>query len=195
MTDAPGIDAELQALAAELRRLEAEYNMYFGGRLPRPPVETRRRVQAMVRKLDRQSIGNYSARFRFTTLQSRFQTLCDLWDRGLRAREEGRAGPFAGRAKPGAAPAAPAREARPAALSFRDPARELDKLRELHGKLTEARRENGEGALPFHEFAAMVQKEVRDLQERGTTEVAVRVSVKDGAVSLTARDVRERDEP
>lgn len=97
MTDKPDVDRELKTLEAELRRLEAEYNMYFAGRLPRPPLETRRRVAGLVRQLDRQRLSNYGERFRFTTLQSRFQTFSDLWDRGLRAKEEGRPGPMSGR--------------------------------------------------------------------------------------------------
>jgi hypothetical protein len=88
------LDHELTVLETELRRLEAEYNMYFAGRLPRPPWETRSRVEAMVKRLDRTHIGNYGARFRFTTLQSRCAAFLDLWDRALRAREEGRPGPF-----------------------------------------------------------------------------------------------------
>ena len=97
VTDKPDVDRDLKTLEAELRRLEAEYNMYFAGRLPRPPVETRRRVAGLVRQLDRQRLSNYAERFRFTTLQSRFQTFSDLWDRGLRAKEEGRPGPMGGR--------------------------------------------------------------------------------------------------
>ena len=77
-----------------MRRLEAEYNMYFAGRSPRPPVETRRRVNGMVRQLDRQQLSNYADRFRFTALQTRFQSFVELWDRGMRARDEGRPGPF-----------------------------------------------------------------------------------------------------
>ena len=38
---------DLQLLAADLKRLEAEYNMFFAGRLPRPPWETRGRVEAL----------------------------------------------------------------------------------------------------------------------------------------------------
>src|SRR5689334_14736501 len=68
------IDRELVVLEAELKRLEAEYNMYFAGRLPRPPWETRSRVEAMVKRLDRTHIGNTGTRFRFSTLQSRFST-------------------------------------------------------------------------------------------------------------------------
>ena len=43
MPEATEIERELKGLEAELRQLEAEYNMYFAGRLPRPPVETQRR--------------------------------------------------------------------------------------------------------------------------------------------------------
>ena len=95
MSERSDVDRDLRTLEAELRRLEAEYNMYFAGRLPRPPVETRRRVAGMVRQLDRQRLSNSAERFRFTTLQSRYQTFIDLCDRGMRAREEGRPGPFA----------------------------------------------------------------------------------------------------
>jgi hypothetical protein len=88
------IDREFRHLEVELKQLEAEYNMFFAGRLPRPPWETRSRVDAMVKRLDSQRIGNYANRFRFTTLQTRYARFIDLWDRGLRAREEGRPGPF-----------------------------------------------------------------------------------------------------
>src|SRR5438105_8457601 len=81
-------------LEAEMKRLEAEYNMFFSGRLPKPPWETRSRVDALVKQYDRAYIQNYGDRFRFTTLQSRYAAFIDLWDRGLRAREEGRAWPF-----------------------------------------------------------------------------------------------------
>ena len=45
-------ESELAALEADLKRLEAEYNMFFSGRLPRPPWETRSRVTAAVKRLD-----------------------------------------------------------------------------------------------------------------------------------------------
>lgn len=109
MAEKSDVDRDLKLLEAELRRLEAEYNMYFAGRLPRPPIETRRRVTALVRQLDRQRLSNYAERFRFTTLQTRFQTFVDLWDRGLRARDEGRPGPFPTRSTATASPG-PTRE-------------------------------------------------------------------------------------
>src|SRR5438445_115115 len=69
--------------------------MYFSGRLPRPPWETRGRVAALVKQYDRAYIQNTGDRFRFHTLQSRYSAFIDLWDRGLRARAEGRGAPFA----------------------------------------------------------------------------------------------------
>ncbi len=165
MPETTDVARELQQLEAGLRQLEAEYNMYFAGRLPRPPVETRARVLALTRKIDNLRITNYAERFRFTTLQSRFQTFVDLWDRGLRAREEGRAGPFAPRS-----PAAP--KGRPEArvlhvASFREPGSEMEKLHELYDWLAEARRAVGEEAVPFHKFADLVKEQVKKTQREG----------------------------
>ena len=183
------VERDLTKLEADLKQLEAEYNMYFSGRLPKPPWETRARVAAMVKQYDRAHIPNTGDRFRFSTLQSRFQSFVDLWDRGLRAREEGRPGPFAQRGA-----AEPERKSPSDRIvhvsSFRDPVRELDKLTELYESLAEARREVGEDAPPFHKFADLVKNQVKKLKQGGSPEVAFRVAVKDGKVSLTARALK-----
>ena len=90
MSQTSSIDQQLSRLDSELKRLEAEYTMFFAGRLPRPPIAARHRVEALVRQYDRTYIQNYGDRFRFSTLQARFAALTTLWDRGLRAKEEGR---------------------------------------------------------------------------------------------------------
>lgn len=183
----------MQRLEAELKRLEAEYNMFFAGRLPKPPWETRSRVEGLVKQYDRAHIQNYGDRFRFATLQSRFAAFIDLWDRGLRAREEGRPGPFAQK-RPEKAPEASQPKGPTDRIlhvaSFRDPIREQDKLRELYDSLVEARREVGEDAVPFHRFADLVRTQVQRLRQAGSPEVAFRVAVRDGRVSFTARALR-----
>ncbi len=187
----PDIDRDMQRLEAELKRLEAEYNMFFSGRLPKPPWETRSRVEALVKRYDRAYIQNYGDRFRFTTLQSRFATFVDLWDRGMRAREEGRAGPFAHLKKPDApAHAERAKDRILHVASFRDPLHEVEKLTELYDSLVEARRDVGEEAVPFHKFAELVKTQVTKLQHGGSPEVAFRVAVRDGKVSFTARALK-----
>ena len=183
-------DKQMQYLEAEIRRLEAEFNMFFAGRLPRPPWETRNRIAALVKKWDRGYIQSAMDRFQFDTLQRRFQTFADLWDRGLRAREEGRAGPFVQK-KPAAKPDAPQKQDKIMHVAaFRDPLKEMDKLHDLYNSLVDARREVGEEAVPFHKFAELVKTQVTKLKTSGTPEVAFRVAVKDGKVNFTARALK-----
>ena len=191
MPEPTEIERGLQQLEVDLKRLEAEYNMYFSGRLPKPPWETRSRVEALVKQYDRAYIQNYGDRFRFMTLQSRYATFIDLWDRGLRAREEGRPGPFAQKRPTPKQPEPKKPEDRILYVAaFRDPLREMDKLHDLYESLAEARREVGEDNVPFHKFADLVKGQVKKLKSSGTPEVAFRVAVKDGKVNFTARALK-----
>jgi hypothetical protein len=190
MPELTEVQKDLQTLAAGLKQLEAEYNMYFAGRLPRPPWETRTRVQTLVKKLDRGYIENAADRFQFDTLQRRFMTFVDLWDRGLRSREQGRGGPF------GAPPKAPPRPPTPEhkivhVTAFQDPMREMDKLHSLYDSLMDARRESGDEVVPFHRFAALVKDQVDKVREGGADQVAFRVTMTDGKVNLTVRGKKE----
>ena len=189
MPEQTAVQRDLDQLAVELRKLEIEYNMFFSGRLPRPPWETRGRVEAIIKRWDRAYIETAVDRFRFTTLQARFATFADLWDRALRAREEGRPGPLI----PAAPAAAPAKRAEPAALhvtSFTDPMKEMDKLHDLYSALMDARRTAGQDVVPFHRFAALVKDQVKKLREAGSPEVAFRVDKKGDHVVFTARGLK-----
>jgi hypothetical protein len=188
MSEQTDLQKDLTDLTADLKRLEAEYNMFFAGRLPRPPWETRNRVDAMIKRYDGGQITGTADRFRFEMLQTRFQKMLEVWDRGMRAREEGRSGPFAGprsRLRP--------READARILhvtALKDPLREMDKVHALYDSLMEARRELGEDVVPFHRFAALVKDQVSKLRDSGTAEVAFRVAVKDGKVNFTVRGLK-----
>ena len=194
MPDITETQRDLQALEAELKKLEAEYNMYFAGRAPRPPWETRGRVDTLFKRWSRTHVQSGVDRFRLDALQMRYRKFIELWDRAMRAREEGRPGPFAQRHPP--APAIDTRERPPntkvlSVTSFTDPLREMDKLHSLYDSLMEARRGAGESIVPFHKFAALVQERVGKLRQPDEgAEVAFRVAVKDGKVSLTAKGVR-----
>ncbi len=83
-------DRELMALEAELKRLEAEYNMFFAGRAPKLPWEQRRRLDAMMKRFDRMHIQNTGDRFRFQTIQSRWAAFSELWERQLKLQEQGK---------------------------------------------------------------------------------------------------------
>jgi hypothetical protein len=188
MAELDDLQKDLETLAADLKRLEAEYNMFFAGRLPRPPWETRGRVEAVIKRLDREHIQGTADRFRFEMLQTRFQKMADVWDRGLRAREDGRRGPFGSqRLKKREDPDAKVLHI----TAFKDPMKEMDKVHKLYDTLMDARRQNGEDVVPFHRFAALVKEQVSKLRESGTSEVAFRVAVKNGKVNFTVRGVKE----
>jgi hypothetical protein len=191
MADPTDLQKDLATLTADLKRLEAEYTVFFAGRAPRPPWETRGRVEAMIKRLDRARIQNTADRFRFETLQSRFQAMAEVWERGLRAREEGRPGPFAA---PAGRTVERDQDGRQIVHStaLQDPTREMDKVQALYASLMEARRQAGEGAVPFHRFAALVNDQVTRLRAGGAGEVAFRVAVKDGKVNLTVRSAKSR---
>jgi hypothetical protein len=194
MPELTEVQKDLQALAAGLRQLEVEYNQFFSGRLPRPPWETRQRVAALIKKWDRGYIQAAADRFQFDTLQRRYQTFIDLWDRGLRAREEGRPGPFA-QPPPKEIRKEKAPEQRVVHVTaFEDPMREMDKLHSLYDSLMDVRREAGDDVVPFHRFAALVKDQVTKLRSAGSDEVAFRVTVVEGKVNLTVRGMKAGDE-
>jgi hypothetical protein len=193
------INQQITALETDLKKLEAEYNMYFSGRLPRPPWESRARVEATVKRLDRSHIANYGIRFRFTTLQTRYSRFIDLWDRALRAREEGRAGPLSHLGQQPRTESQVHADTRAEdkiyrVATFRDPAAEDGKLQELYKSFNDAREQVGQDRVAFDRFAQLVTSQVRTIQGRGAAEVAFRVAVQDGKVAFTARAMRGSDE-
>ena len=195
MAEPSDLERDLQTLGAELRKLEGEYNLFFAGGLARPPWESRAKFEAMLKRFDRTYVDGTGPRFRLQQLQSRYAAFVDLWDRGLRAREEGRPGPFARRpAREAPSPRGRGTDDRPDQIvyvtSFTDPLVERDKLQELYSSLADARRATGENPVPFHRFVDLVRDHVRALRLQGTSEVALRVAVKGGHVHLTARALK-----
>ena len=202
-------EQEMEQLEAQIKRLEAEYNMFFAGRLPRLPWETRARVEALIKRYDRMHLRNTAEKFRFGTLQARYAAFSLLWERSLQAREEGRprrgrrtgtsAAPVAPEAAPpptreaGSAPPAKHAGGSPgrvvAVTALRDPAAEAERLTELYDRLSAARKEAGEKPVPFEAFKQVVRAQVSKLGG-GQSEVAFRVSVQNGKVTLTAKALK-----
>jgi len=204
-------DRELHALEAELKRLEAEYNMFFAGRFPRLPWDQRARVDAMVKRMDRMPIQNTGDRFRFQTVQSRWAAFTELWERQLKAQEMGRrpgrpAGaargpeprapervpeapaPRAAAAAPPVEPAAPRpapRDRIVATARLTDPGAQEERVQALYAQMTQARRDAGEKPVEYERFTALVRAQVQKLGAGGQ-EVAFRVELKDGKVKLAA---------
>jgi hypothetical protein len=204
VADASQLEQELQALSVELRKLEGEYNMYFAGRTPRPPFESRNRVDQLFKRWDRRTMDTSALRFRLQSLQSRYSSFVDLWDRALRAREEGRRSPLfrvrerttigtpsvAPSVSPGTSDEGPRGSGGTEGsrtVTFTDPRHESDKLRTLYDLLMDARRQAGEGEVPFAKFADLVKEQTRRLKKKGLDEVTFSVTMSEGRVNLTAK--------
>lgn len=192
MPEITPFERDIRLLEVELRKLERDYNMFFAGQLPRPPWEGRSRVEALVRRYDRVHIQSVAERFRFRQLQSRYMAFADLWDRGLKAKEEGRPGPFY---KPGHREKKSAEPDKAAdrvvhVTTLTDPIKEIGKLKALYEQLVDAGRVAGEDPFPFHRFVQLVRSEVTKLQKAGSEGVAFRVAVRDGHVTFTARGLK-----
>ena len=213
-------EVQMMQLEAEVRRLEAEFNMFFAGRLPRPPWETRTRVAALMKKTDQSYIRNTADRFRFETLQNRYQKFLELWERQMTNRELGRptigakrtepppvvakaAGQQSETAKDDNGKPAAAKEAAPkpetaraasadaAEIRFkRDQALEGDRVKQLHEQLAQAKQQAGETPVPMDRLAALVKAQVAKFKSEGK-DVTFKVAVKDGKVSLTATPVKD----
>ncbi|MEO8680129.1 MAG: MXAN_5187 C-terminal domain-containing protein [Vicinamibacterales bacterium] len=203
-------EREMMILDGEIKRLEAEYNMFFAGRAPRLPWETRTRVDALVKRHDRAHMRNTADRFRFQSLQSKFSAFCELWERQLKQLEGGRPRP-GGRAgappptptltpTPTSSSAASGKEARAEAkadrviqIAVRDPNAQGDRVQELYDRLAEAKQAAGEAPIPFDRVAALVRAQV-DKLGAGGQDVRFRVAMKDGKVQLTVKAAGEKDD-
>ena len=192
-------DRELHMLETELKRLEAEYNQFFAGRLPRLPWDQRTRVDAMMKRFDRMHIQNTGDRFRFQTVQSRWAAFSELWERQLKAQETGRRPrPTRGGARPAPVPTPSATSSSPetprergvTVTSISDPGAQADRLAALYEELTVARRAVGEKPVEYERFTAVVQAQVKKLGEGGK-KVGFQVAVKEGRVTLTANPIDE----
>lgn len=190
-------DKEMARLETEIKRLEAEFNMFFAGRLPRLPWETRARVDKLVRRYDRMPLRNTAERFRFGGIQARYVKFCELWERNLRAKEEGRPQPgHLGAPVPAAIESQRAGAADPESpanprnrvvhvATIRDPNADAERLEDLYQRLSQAKKEAGEQPLPYSRFAAVIKAQVNKLGG-ADAQVKFRVAVKDGKVTLTA---------
>jgi hypothetical protein len=190
----------MMILEAEIRRLEAEYNMFFAGRLPRLPWETRTRVEALVKRHDRTPMRNTADRFRFESLQSKFATFCELWERQLKLLEGGRPRPGRTGAPPPPLPSpssGAARESkhekkreRVVQVALSDPSAQGDRVKELYERLAEAKKATGEAPIPFDRVAALVKAQVNKLGGDGK-DVAFRIATKNGKVQLEVKPAKE----
>jgi hypothetical protein len=153
-------------------------------------------------------IRNNVERFRFQSLTAKYNTLSDLWNRKLRAIEEGR--PLtsvqlkhvreAAAETTGVAtlPPQPSAGSKPADTSGTRAEVRLSTLRDdeqgvkaLYEQFRAARASVGESEVKFESFRKLIaQQRSRLLEEKDAVAVDFRVALQDGKVALKAKPVR-----
>jgi len=187
-----------------LGQLKIEWEKFFGGREKKPPNEMRGRVEAIVKRYANAEIRNNAERFRYQALSSRFNTFNELWNKRIRAIEEGRPVGLHGRAAAGVAPPAtaipPAAAARAAPASggggefrVRSPEKDESAVRALYEKFLQARQQAGEkGTVKFDNFQKLISQQAsRIMADKGAQAVDFRLETKEGKVSLKAKVVKQ----
>jgi hypothetical protein len=196
------LSEDLDRLEVLIRQLQAKWEMFFAGVERKPPLELQGQVDVLVKRYGNAEIRNNGERFRFQTLTARFTTFNELWQKRLRAREEGKVfgmhGLRAEQLPPQPPPpvASPPRPAAPAAPSgeFRvaDGRRDQGAIRALYESYVSERQRAGDAAAPaFDAFSQLVAQQAERIRsEKGAKAVDFRLETKDGRVSLKARVVR-----
>jgi len=82
-------DEELKLLEIKLNQLKLDYEKYFLGTRPTEPVQQRSEVQKTVIKWSNTRITNSALRFKFNSLNGRYQAFKRQWDTVLRQIEAG----------------------------------------------------------------------------------------------------------
>lgn len=81
------VNHALAEIEAGIRRLKVDFDRFFNGALPVPPENQRRRLTRMLRRARTMPTQTFAERFMLSTLEARFNTLSELFNRRLRENE------------------------------------------------------------------------------------------------------------
>jgi len=172
-----GFQEDMAKLQRTFRLLEREYEQWFSGALPKPPSDTQRICEEIVKRYNISPPRNLSEQSLFSMLQARYNTYVEMWNRRTRLKEEGRLpGQRDGKRS---APKAPRQEAAPS-----------DPFREVFDSFVAAKQKAGEATtkLNYESFRKTLEKQADQIRAaKGFKDVDFGVTVKDGKVSVVAR--------
>jgi hypothetical protein len=173
-----GFQEDMAKLQRTFRLLEREYEQWFSGALPKPPSETQRVCEEIVKRYNISPPRNLSEQSLFSMLQARFNTYMEMWNRRTRLKEEGRL-PGGPETKKRSAPRPPPPSAAPS-----------DPFRAVFDSFVAAKQKAGEATtkLNYESFRKTLEKQADQIRSaKGFKDVDFGVTVKDGKVSVVAR--------
>jgi hypothetical protein len=194
-----GLPDDLDRLDVSIRQLQVKWDLFFNGQEKKPPVDVQSKVEALIKQYANAEIRNSGDRFRYQSLSTRYSTFSELWQKKLRAREEGK--PFgvhglrAEQMPPPRSPALPppgAAAPPPGEIRVSDPLRDTAAVRALYERFVEERKRAGETRAPvFENFRDLIKQQTERIRaEKGAQAVDFRLETRDGKVSLKVRIVK-----
>ncbi len=176
------VNQMLTEIESSIRRLKVDFDRFFNGALPTPPEDQRRRLVSLLRQARSTTNTTFADRFMLNTLEARFNTLSELFNRRLREQET--------------SGAARAQHAKPA-LDLESGVvlganLDLDAVTALYNRLysTAGRRAKTD----LHSFETYMRKQVDALRRRtGCEEIRFRVAQTDGQPKLKAKPLPVED--
>jgi hypothetical protein len=195
------VESDLDLLEKGIRQVQIEWEKFFGRVEKKPPMDLKARVEALIRKYAYAELRNNTERFRYQGLAARYNTFNELWQKRLRALEEGQpVGLHGAQLHHLPPPPPPPERPSPAAartaggsgeFRVKDPAADAGAVRALFDQFLQARQATGEGAVKFESFQKIISQQAsRILTEKGAQAVDFRLETKDGKVSLKAKPVK-----
>jgi hypothetical protein len=202
------LDEELSLLEKRIVQLRIQFDLFFSGALPKPPLETRDELDKRVKRLGTTKEMKLAQRFLYNALLNRWNIFGELWNKRLQAREEGARTPTLARrrnAESGAQPVKPASPpaAKPsgaerrllARTSIRDATDSQEELKAFYRSFLEARQENGGGKAPsFEKFRQEIERHMAAIREKASCDkVDFRLYLENKRIALKAKPLKEEE--
>jgi hypothetical protein len=205
------LDDDLSRLEKRIVQLRIQFDLFFSGGLPKPPLDLRDDLDRDVKRLGATREMKLAQRFLYNTLLNRWNIFTELWNKRLQTREEGVRTPALARRRaaqsaPGSpgAPPAPAGASAPRAAaqrrllaraSIRSIGDSDGDLKAFYQSFLEARQENGEGKAPsFERFRKEIERHVETIRQHASCErVDFRLYLENNKVALKARPLKEEE--
>ncbi len=185
-------EEELRILESKLNMLKLDYERYFLGSRPREPVVLRQEIQKFVTQWSNMPIQNTALRFRFSTINSRYQAMKRQWDNILRQMEAGtyKRDVFKANMRGGAARPGGPRNAGAGTDDAVVSAKAGNALFESYRDAALACGQNVKG-LSAKKLQSVVDKQTKSLRDKlGCQDVQFRVVVQKGKVKLKAAPIK-----
>ena len=181
-------DDDLSNLEDWLRRLKIEYHIFFAGHRKKPPDDLRIRVETLVKKLSECIDMNYSQRFRFSTLVTRFYVYRDLWRRTTQERELDITSKDVSAPKADTSRQSAKTPAEAIRITISDPKTEEEKVRQLYDALMHIKsKESQQAHISYQQFAKYIATQTMGIQKKhGCAKVAFTIALDEDAIRFTA---------